>query len=144
MPDRMFGLRGLWMLLAAAVALGGCGRKEPPQPIAPAAPPAIAGLQHAVNGPALVLDFRLTGGAGGLGYQIDRAEIDPVCHCPTMWRRYFELPPQPGQGPRQVRKLVPLKTTETEFLFRVRAVDLDGRFGPWSAPIRARAVDLLR
>ncbi|MDX8402528.1 MAG: hypothetical protein R8K47_07850 [Mariprofundaceae bacterium] len=135
--------RGLGILLLAVAVVGaGCGRKAPPQPLAPAAPPAIAELHHAVNGPVLMLDFRLQGGAGGIGYQIDRAEIDPVCRCPTMWRRYFEQPPQPRDGPRAVHKPIPLKTTETEFLFRVRAVDLEGRFGPWSETIRARAVDL--
>ncbi len=135
-------MRKFLILGLTALAIAGCGRKEPPQPVVSDAPPAIAELRHEVNGPALILDFRLVGGAGGIGYQIDRAEVDPVCHCPTMWRRYFELPPQPDQGPRKVRKLVPLKTTKVEFLFRIRAVDMQGRFGPWSAPIRARAVDL--
>ncbi len=135
---------GRWLVacLMLAVAAAGCGRKEPPRPLAEAGPPAIEELRAEVNGPALVLDFRLVGSRSGVGYQIDRAEIDPVCRCPSMWRRYFEQPPLPEFAGRHERRLISLKSTEREFLFRIRAVDAEGRLGPWSEPIRARAVDL--
>jgi len=135
-------MRRVFGALLVLLAVAGCGRKEPPRPAAASGPPAIGELAHAVNEPALVLDLRLVGTPAGVGYQIDRAEIDPVCHCPSMWRRFLEQPPAPELVGRRLRRLVPLRSVEREFLFRIRAVDAEGRLGPWSEPIRARAVDL--
>ncbi len=127
-----------WVLMLAA-----CGHKAPPQP-ADASPPRIVGLKHEVTGPALKLEFVLQGDPAGVGYQIDRAEIDPICNCPTMWQRYFEQPPYPNQvGERQTR-LLNLRTLDRTYLFRIRAFDAHGRLGAWSETIRAQAVDLMK
>ncbi|HXH72385.1 MAG TPA: hypothetical protein VNI58_06180 [Mariprofundaceae bacterium] len=136
---RKFVIVGMLALLVA-----GCGRKEPPQVLAKGAPPQIVELTHEVNGPALALNFRLLGSARGVGYQIDRAEMDPYCKCPTMWRRHFEQPAMAKQVDTPIRKLINLGSYNREFLFRIRAVDVDGNLGEWSQTIHAQAVDLLQ
>jgi hypothetical protein len=131
-------------LLLAVLLLGGCGRKEVPQVISGAAPPELLGLKHEVQGATLTLTFRLQGDPAGLGYQIDRTEIDPYCQCPGFWRRDFEQPPRPGLGGKKLTRAIALKTDKKEFVFRVRAYDEAGRLGPWSKSIRVRAVDLFK
>ncbi len=130
---------GLMLLL-----LAGCGRKEAPTLAAAGTPPQILNLKHEVNGGSLKLEFILAGSPEGVGYQIDRTEVDPYCGCPGMFRRYFEQPPFPGQVGKPLIKLINLKSTEREFVFRIRAVDAEGNLGAWSAPIHARGVDLMK
>jgi len=130
---RRFLISGLVLL-----ALVGCGRKE--MPIADTGkPPAVQGLKHELAGNSLRLTFTLTGGSGPVGYQIDRAELDPVCHCPTDWRRYYEQPAIPGQKNKSLTKTLNLRTYKRTFFFRIRAVDAFGNLGPWSPVIQARA-----
>lgn len=136
---RKFVIVGMLAMLVA-----GCGRKEPPQVVVEGAPPQLVELTSEVNGPALVLNFRLLGNKRGLGYQIDRAEMDPYCKCPTMWRRYFDQPALPQQVNEPIKKLINLGSYNREFLFRIRAVDVDGDLGEWSEPIHAQAVDLMQ
>lgn len=127
--------------MIAFVALGGCGRKELPQPDT-SEPLRIINLtaKKAVN--ILQLSFTIQGGYGPVGYQIDRAEVDPTCSCLTEWQRYFEQPPLANQkDTRLVRNLSLL--TDREFAFRIRAVDSAGNLGKWSKPMRARA-DVIR
>ncbi len=132
----------LWLLL-----LSSCGFKDAPQ-IAEheqaTVTPQIVDLHYEVTGPALKLEFVLQGNPAGVGYQIDRTEVDPYCQCPGMWRRYYEQEPYAKQVGERLTKLLNLRTREHDFLFRIRAVDVDGHFGPWSEPIRAHAVDLMR
>lgn len=122
----------LLMLLAA------CGRKEAPQ-IVSGAPPRIAELHHEISGNSLKLQLRLVGGEEGIGYQIDRAEMDPYCKCPSMWRRYYELPPHAKYAGKKLTRLINLRSSKQAYFFRIRAVDGLGRLGPWSKPIQARA-----
>jgi len=136
--------RNGWLGLLMLLALGACGHKAPPQVVdKEVPPPAIVDLRHELNGPALKLEFVLQGNPAGVGYQIDRAEIDPYCKCPGMWRRYYEQQPYADQVGERVTKLLNLRLRNQDFLFRIRAVDVDGRLGPWSEPIRAHAVDLM-
>jgi len=135
-------IRKLIILGMLALLVTGCGRKEPPQVLAKGAPPQLVDLTSEVNGPALVLNFRLLGSERGVGYQIDRAEMDPYCKCPTMWRRHYEQPAMARQVNEPLKKLVNLGSYNREFLFRIRAVDADGNLGEWSEPIHAQAVDL--
>lgn len=127
------------MMAMATLILTGCGRKEAPQVMADAPPPAITQLAHTISGNSLQLSLRLSGGEGGVGYQIDRAEIDPACDCPSFWRRYFEEYPNARLRDKELSKMINLRSSETAYAFRVRAVDALGRLGPWSKPIRARA-----
>ncbi|MDX8392889.1 MAG: hypothetical protein R8K53_10060 [Mariprofundaceae bacterium] len=123
------------------IALGGCGRKEIPQPDS-SEPPRLVNLQYEKAVSVLQLKFSILGGVGAVGYQIDRAEIDPVCDCPTIWRRHFEQLPIPRlKGEKLIRNLK-LLTHKREFLFRIRAVDSMNNLAPWSVPMRARADDL--
>lgn len=124
-----------------AMLVAGCGLKQPPHVLPTGAPPQIVDLTSEVNGPALVLNFRLLGSARGVGYQIDRAEIDPYCKCPSMWRRYFDQPALPQQVNEPLKKLISLGSYRV-YLFRIRAVDVEGNLGEWSKPIRAQAVNL--
>jgi hypothetical protein len=128
------------LFVVAAFVLAGCGRKEPPQPVADNAPPAIVSIKHFMTENLLHLDIKMSGGSGGIGYQIDRAEMDPYCKCPGIWRRHYEELPNPKNFDRpSIPKLLNLKSGDIEYIFRVRAVDALGRFSEWSKPIRARA-----
>ncbi|RMH51088.1 MAG: hypothetical protein D6682_05510 [Zetaproteobacteria bacterium] len=125
------------LLLFAA----GCGRKQPPQPLsASTPPPRIAALHHEVSKNALRLRLRLAGAGGVLGYQIDRARIDPICRCRSEWRRDYEFAPRPGMEGEELVHVIPVRLPDVEFLYRVRAIDALGRLGPWSAPMHIRWV----
>ena len=131
------------VLLLLALALSGCGRKEAPQVINNGSiTPQISDLYYEVVGNVLRLDFTLNGDANGVGYQIDRTQIDPYCKCPGFWRRFFEQPTLAKQVDVASYKIIRLTTT-AEFVFRIRAIDTVGSFGPWSKLIRARAADAL-
>jgi hypothetical protein len=133
---------GTWILLVAVLVLSGCGRKEAPRIVSDGQPPQLVNLHHEVNGAVLKLDFRLAGSPEGVGYQIDRAEIDPYCKCPGFWRRYLEQLPSSKNVDVPITKLLKLRSTTVEHVFRIRAVDASGRLGPWSRHIRALGVDL--
>jgi predicted small lipoprotein YifL len=122
------------------LALAGCGRKEPPVPMAVSAPPAIVSIKHSVHVNTLELDLVLTGGGeGGVGYQIDRAPIDPYCNCPGFWRRYREVPAQRALVGANTKVLIDLRGGTIAYAYRIRAVDAIGRLGPWSKIIQARS-----
>jgi len=128
------------LLFAACLAMAGCGMKAPPVAVDPnAPPPAIEDFSWSHEKTAVRFVFRLTGGAGGVGYEIDRARIDPVCRCPTMWRRYFEQVPSASLRGKKIVRLLKLRKQGVVYLFRIRAVDAEGRFGRWIGPIRAEA-----
>ncbi len=128
------------LFIVAAFVLAGCGRKEPPQPIAANAPPTIVSLKHTIIRNSLNLDIEMGGGSGGIGYQVDRAEMDPYCKCPGTWRRYYEEMPIPKNFDKSsMSQLINLRGGDIEYVFRVRAVDALGRFSEWSRPIRAKA-----
>jgi len=134
--------KGIWMVLALALALSGCGRKEAPQAIMDGAKPELTDFRHEQTGNVLQLFFVLHGNPEGVGYQIDRAEIDPICDCPGMWRRYLEQEPMARQVGIESNRVINLKTTKREFAYRIRAYDAAGNLGPWSQIVRARAIDL--
>jgi len=119
----------------------GCGRKLPPQPlIENSPPPSIASMQVERSYNSLKLIMQLAGADGMVGYQIDRAQIDPICHCPTPWQRNYEMPPRVGMDQEKVVRLINIRTPNVEFLFRVRAVDALGRLGAWQKPIQIKVV----
>ena len=133
-----------WLIPAAvigmALTLAGCGRKEPPVPVADTAPPAIVSIKHAVHVNALEVDMVLTAGdPGGVGYQIDRARVDPYCKCVSFWRRYRVEQATPQRVGAKTKVLIDLRGGKFEYAFRIRAVDAMGRLGPWSKVIRARS-----
>ncbi len=129
-------MRNTLIVMLAALAIAGCGRKE--MPIADAGkPPVIVNFQHTVSGNILKLTFRIEGGSGPVGYQIDRAELDPVCHCRGPWRRFFEQPAIPGQKDKTLNKNLNLFTSDRTFFYRIRPVDAFGNLGAWSEVVRA-------
>lgn len=132
----------IWVLLATMLVLGGCGRKEAPQIIHESQPPQLVDLHYELTGMSLKLDFKLTGSPEGVGYQIDRAAIDPYCKCPDLWRRYMEQLPIPQNVGVSLTKMLRLRTPNTEYAFRIRAFDAAGQLGPWSKHMRATGVDL--
>jgi len=131
--------------LSLVLVLLGCGRKEAPQASGEGVPPVIAEMTHVVEGNILVLNLRLQGGTNGIGYQVDRAEVDPFCKCPGFWRRFFERPPILGQAGKQLGRNINLNTSAGgEYIFRVRAVDGLGRLGPWSKSFRAHTESMIQ
>ncbi|MDQ6981764.1 MAG: hypothetical protein Q9M08_01980 [Mariprofundus sp.] len=129
--------------LLVAMLLAGCGHKEAPQPVADSSvKPQLLGLQYEQAGNVLKLSFKLRGDPSGVGYQIDRTQIDPYCQCPGFWRRYHDQQPLADLVNRTMKKIINLKTTKIEFVYRLRPIDINGNFGPWSKSIRARGVDL--
>lgn len=130
----------LFAAIAVLLLLAGCGRKEMPQPVVDAPPPVITAITHELVGKSLKIEMQISGGSHGVGYQIDRAEIDPFCNCPGFWRRFVEATPrEENLGKQSLSELITLKTPKTEYAFRVRAIDLFGRFSEWSAIIRVKA-----
>ena len=133
-----------WLIPVAVVGmalmLAGCGRKEPPMPVADTAPPAIVSMTHSVQVNALVVDMVLSAGdPGGVGYEIDRAPIDPYCNCVGFWRQYRAEQARPQWVGTKLKVLLDLRGGKLEYAFRIRAVDSMGRLGPWSKVIRARS-----
>lgn len=132
-------MRKLTLLLAITAMLTvGCGRKEPPQAVVAAGPPQIASISQELSGNVLKLKIRLAGGSQGVGYQIDRSELDPYCNCPSFWQRFYEEPPQAKNAGPELERLLRLRLDRT-YVFRIRAIDGLGRLGPWSKPISAKA-----
>ncbi|MDX8412139.1 MAG: hypothetical protein R8K46_09775 [Mariprofundaceae bacterium] len=134
----MIRVKAVFPLIAGLLLLSACGLKEAPQLVQDLGPPEIADFKYSMEGNGLRMTFKLRGGAGGIGYQVDRAEIDPACDCPSFWRRFYEQPPLANQnGRRQQRTLgVPF---ERNFAFRIRAVDGLGHLGAWGEVMRVRA-----
>lgn len=124
--------------MIALVVLGGCGRKELPQPDT-SKPLRIVDLKAEKAVSVLHLTFTIEGGYGPVGYQIDRAEVDPICHCLTEWQRFFEQPALQHQKDTQLVRNLKLLDPRREFAFRIRAVDSVGNLSAWSKPMRARA-----
>lgn len=133
-------MRKILLILAiAAIALTGCGRKEPPQPVVNDTPPTLTKVTHVVSGNILKIEVESSGGSNGIGFQIDRTEIDPYCNCPGFWRRFHEERPFAGNFGKPLSQVITLKDPDKEYVFRVRAIDALGRFSDWSKIIRARA-----
>ena len=139
----MHRFKHLILIACLGLVLAGCGRKEPPQVTDERQEPQIASLEQVISGNILKLDLSLAGGADGIGYQIDRAEQDPGCKCPSFWRRYYELPPVADRAGKPLVRALDLKSHKKAFYFRIRAVDGLGRLGPWSKPIFGRAEAML-
>ncbi|MDQ6991907.1 MAG: hypothetical protein Q9M31_00390 [Mariprofundus sp.] len=132
------------LLLTVGISLSACGRKEAPQISTGDEKPQINNLRDQVVGNVLELKFTLTGMAKGVGFHVDRTQIDPYCHCPGFWRRFYDRPALPVQVGVESKRLIKLKNDTVEYLFRIRAYDIDGNLGPWSHAIHAKGVDLSR
>jgi hypothetical protein len=133
-------MRHLFIIFAIAVlAISGCGRKEPPQPVVNDAVPTLTKVTHVVSGNILKITVEISGGSHAIGFQIDRTEIDPYCNCPGFWRRYHEETPLAENFGKPLSQVITLKDLSKEYAFRVRAIDALGRFSDWSKTIRARA-----
>lgn len=124
-------MRKFLLLCLTILMVTGCGRKEPPQAIVEADPPAIASIQVIDADPSKQLKIRLAGGAGGVGYQMDRAEMDPYCKCPSTWLRYYEEYPLPRNNSKALQKMIRLEVGGHDFVYRMRAIDAAGRLGAW-------------
>lgn len=127
-------------IIIILLALTGCGRKEPPVPMAETAPPRIVSIKHDIHLNVLEVDMLLdSGDPNGVGYQIDRAPIDPYCNCVGFWRRYRSEQPRASWLGAKVKVMLNLGGGTYTYAFRIRAVDALGRLGSWSKVIRARS-----
>jgi len=132
-------MRNLLLIITVTLlVLTGCGRKEPPQPVMSDAMPTLTQVNHVVSGNVVNIEVEISGGSHGIGFQIDRAEIDPYCNCPGFWRRYQEQTPRAENFGKPLSQVINLKDPNKEFAFRVRAIDALGRFSDWSKIIRVR------
>ncbi|MDQ6954815.1 MAG: hypothetical protein Q9M20_05170 [Mariprofundaceae bacterium] len=129
-------MRKILFLCMTLLVVTGCGRKEPPQALVDAGPPEIASLKVTDAEPSKKLEIQLAGGEGGVGYQIDRAEMDPYCKCPSTWLRYYEEPPLPRNNTRLLQKMIRSVVADHDYVYRLRAIDAAGRLGVWSKPIQ--------
>ena len=120
----------LWLCISLLVVTG-CGRKEAPQAMVDAGPPEILSLKVVKADPSRKLVIQLAGGEGGVGYQIERAEMDPYCKCPSMWLSYYEEPALPVNNSRVLEKMIRLEVGGHDYVYRLRAVDAAGRLGAW-------------
>jgi len=127
--------------LITLMVLGGCGRKEMPQPDT-SEPLRIVDLKWSKEVSILHIAFTIQGGSDAVGYQVDRAELDSVCDCMTPWRRHQEQATLATQKGVELVRNFKLLSHEREFAFRIRAVDSAGNLSPWSAPMRVRADDV--
>jgi len=140
----ILNMRSVGICIFIGLLVVGCGRKEPPQfTLEQTPPPSIVALSHEQNYNSLKVTMRLAGGGGVLGYQVDRAQIDPICHCPTAWRQDYELQPRKEMDQHKVMRLITIHKSDIQFLYRVRAIDALGRLGPWSKTIRTIPVKKL-
>jgi len=119
------------LLFLALLLMAGCGRKEPPQVIVSADAPEIASIKIMDAERTRKLEIQLADGAGGVGYQMERAEMDPYCKCPSVWRRYYEEPPLERNNTRVLQKIIRLEVGGNDFTYRLRAIDALGRLGAW-------------
>jgi len=124
------------LLLAVLLLATACGRKEPPQVMVDTGPPEIATLNVIDANPSNKVEIELVGGEGGVGYQIDRAEMDPYCKCPSVWQRYYEEPPQVKNNTRKLKKMIRLEVGGHDYVYRFRAIDALGRLGAWSKQLK--------
>ena len=129
-------MRKFLCLCVLVLVVTGCGRKEAPQAIVDAGPPEMVSLKVIDADPSKKLVIQLAGGEGGVGYQMERAEIDPYCNCPSMWLRYHEEPAQPLNNSRLLEKMIRLEVGGHDYVYRLRAVDATGRLGVWH-PLKA-------
>ncbi len=131
--------------MVLGLVMVGCGRKEMPQPVLEQTPPpSIVSLAYEQHYNSIRVTMRLAGGGGFLGYQIDIAQTDPICHCRTPWQRDYELQPRKGMDQKDVVRLITIHKAGVEFFYRIRAVDALGRLGPWSKTIRAQPVERIQ
>lgn len=135
-------MRNIFVLLMLTGILVGCGLKEIPQ-IDTRKPPHIEGLKHDISGNILRISFTILEGDGPVGYQIDRAEIDPHCNCPESWQRFFEQPVLRKQKGKVLTHMLNLRNYKRAFVFRLRPVDMMGNLGAWSKSIHARAEKMI-
>jgi len=135
-------MRTLSVLFLTVLLLTGCGRKEAPQIVSDGSEkPEIVNLIYKFDIGLVQMNFSLKGNPSGVGYQIDRTELDPYCKCPGFWRRYQEHPPHPKLLEKPIDNLISVRTEGQTFLYRIRAYDNEGNFGPWSKIMRAKYVD---
>jgi len=127
--------RSLLLIAGLSLLLTACGRKEMPQVVASDGPPEIAQLNVESTFKVVRMNLRLKGGHSGIGYQIDRAELDPYCNCPDRWQRYFEQQPSPLNADKEIVKVFRTEQGDHQFLYRLRAIDGEGRLGTWSKVI---------
>lgn len=130
------------LLLSVIIALTSCGRKEPPQALSNNVAPSIIEMKLEESYAVIRMTLRLQGDNGGVGFQIDRAELDPYCKCPSMWRRFVEEAPHRKNLGKDIVKMIRVEAGENHYLYRVRAIDTEGRFSKWSKTIQAKIVKL--
>jgi len=133
MPKFFIGIIVVLMLL-------GCGRKEIPQlQHGASSPPKITQLSYVVNGQVVKFLLKLEGGRDGIGFQVDRTLLDPHCKCAGSWQRYSEMVPQSRYQGKKVSRMFGLPLEDTTYLFRIRAVDMEGHLSEWSETMQAHS-----
>ncbi len=132
-------MRNFLLVLMAVWALVACGRKEPPQAWIDKGEPYMENLELISAGPSKKMMVTLAGGEGGVGYQLERAEMDPYCQCPTAWSPYHEEVPQRKNQGKALERILRFEISGHYYLYRVRAMDALGRLGAWSQTLKQEA-----
>ena len=132
-------MRNVLLITLATLLIVGCGRKEPPQAWMDKGEPRILSIEVINAVPSKKLNIELGGGEGGVGYQLERAEIDPICKCPSTWGRYYEEPPTRRNEGKTLQKMIRLDLASHQYVYRLRAIDALGRLSDWSQTIQLKA-----
>jgi len=130
-------MRNLCLILLAAFVMAGCGRKEPPQAWIDKGEPRIAVLKVINAQSSKKVRIELADGEGGVGYQIERSELDPYCQCPSTWHPFAEVPPSRKNLDKTLERMLRLEIGGHYYVYRIRAIDALGRLGKWSQTIQA-------
>jgi len=130
-------MRNVCLILLAMYMVVGCGRKEPPQAWIDKGQPRIDALKvtNAISSKRVTLT--LAGGEGGLGYQVERSELDPYCQCPSTWTPFAELPPARRNEGTPLDRMLVFEIGGHYYAYRIRAIDALGRLGKWSKTLQA-------
>jgi hypothetical protein len=126
------------LLVIVLLLLGACGKKTGLVVYDDSAPePKLTRVFSSADAQSFHLNVDIEGGSGAVLYQVDRAEVDPSCHCIAQWLRYYES--TPSMQHKGLAHHFKIRKQGITYAFRVRAVDSLGRKTAWSKVMKAEA-----
>jgi len=124
--------------LAAALFVGGCGKKGPPEPPSGNKPPRVRDLAYSVSGETVKLSWSIptttekarTPVAGFLIYQFQQPAYERECpNCPVIFKEVGDVPARSaGSGQPDTPLLVFTQTIEPgyRYIYKIKSYDAGG------------------